>query len=926
MASYRNIYQFGIFSQNGDDVDIFISKKNYSGPVQRRALGRAPVLKRERNGNILGTSLEIFAECKADGEFAQLYTSSADEFLVEVYRNQTLLWLGYVSPELYAEPDIAPPYDVQIIATDGLGELKEVNFSREGRASLQTHLTDMLSHTGLSVSMNLISSLQWDDQQVGHSPDTLLAETGVDLSYRIGDTCYDVLQDLLASLNACITLQGGQWMIIRESDIYNNIGRLAPLPFGSMNSTEWWPVGSLSTDIIPAKKRITLTQENEYKENILTPIYTGVAGGWGLTSGVYYDGVEDGYIIPNSGESLSYTVNFRDIPLQSPLRLIVRARCITSEDGEEDSKLALTILMNGEINSSTRTSFHLLPNFTEGASREDMQWHSGDAAGFTRSWEPPRAPEGEPPTHDVEVVIPLYQNNAGRYALADQLTIKISNAPQSPYRLCVYDVVLAADQQSPGMEIVADIANNAREVMSDVDVILTTNSDASLSEVMYGQLMGDGSIVKLYTPASTAPDLLRFLARDYAMLVALPRLRYRGKLNVPSMSSPRIPLLFSRDNTYYFLNSYTLDLLNDEMEVELISIANASVAISKETISELASKSSPSVQGGGSSAGGSSTTVITPSLEGLTDTVISSPKNGHILIYENGKWINKDSAGGAGGSAALETDIVAGVAVGYISKSATLSVGMTFTEFVQMMFSQGVKTVPPLVSLSGVPSQAIEVGTEVKLNITSSFKDGYFANTDEVTTAAGCKPGTASFALNGLPVTMPHTFVASSAAVNVVSVSQPYEASTVKPTKGGAELSDTIPAGTASAESTFVVGYRAFWGYMTDEEAESLTSDSVRKLEYNNIINPTQDNVTLLNEEHEVPGGKDLVIAVPDGYKLSEVIDKTTSTNFGNKFDEHKIEDFQCAGEAKKGYKVYRYDNYDESPMYIKRITINKEA
>ena len=321
--------------------------------------------------------------------------------------------------------------------------------------------------------------------------------------------------------------------------------------------------------------------------------------------------------------------------------------------------------------------------------------------------------------------------------------------------------------------------------------------------------------------------------------------------------------------------------------------------------------------GDGGGGGGSST------LAGLNDVAIEDLQNGQTLVFDavDGVWKNK--AGGAGGSAALETDIVAGVGVGFISKSATLSVGMTFTEFVQMMFSQGVKTVPPSVSLAGVPSQAIEVGTEVTLNVTSSFKDGYFANTDEVTTAAGCQPGAASFELNGLPVTMPHTFVASSAAVNTISVSQPHEASTIKPTKGGAELSETIPAGTARSESTFVVGYRAFWGYMTDDEAESIDSAAIRGLEHTDtIINPTQNVITLLNTKYEIPGGQDIIIAVPEGYALGEVKDE--DGDFAKAFKALDDVVVKCAGTATKNYKVYRFDNGTPYPMEILSITIKK--
>lgn len=319
--------------------------------------------------------------------------------------------------------------------------------------------------------------------------------------------------------------------------------------------------------------------------------------------------------------------------------------------------------------------------------------------------------------------------------------------------------------------------------------------------------------------------------------------------------------------------------------------------------------------GDGGGGGGSST------LAGLNDVAIENLQNGQTLVFDavDGVWKNK--AGGAGGSAALETDIVAGVAVGFISKNFQLPAGLTFSDFVEMMFSQGVKIVPPTVSLAGVPSQAIEVGTEVTLNITSSFKDGYFANTDEGTTAAGCQPGTASFALNGLPVTMPHTFVASSAAVNTISVSQPYEASTIKPTKGGAELSDTIPAGTATASASFIVGYRAFWGYMTDDEAESIDSDAIRGLEYSDtIINPTQNVITLLNTENTIPSGKDLIIAIPSSYDLSEVVNKENQ-NFADGFT-YKTVTVQCAGDVTALYKIYRYDNQSAWEMDIIKITI----
>ena len=146
--AWANKYRFRFDSVHGVEYNIYILKDGYSGGVIQRALGRAPVLKKKQNGPICGTSLELYAQCDVDGEFAELYTSDPKEYKVEVYRAGTLIWFGFVSTELYSEPSIAPPYDVQIVATDGLGELKLNNYEAQGEISLKALFIELLSYTG----------------------------------------------------------------------------------------------------------------------------------------------------------------------------------------------------------------------------------------------------------------------------------------------------------------------------------------------------------------------------------------------------------------------------------------------------------------------------------------------------------------------------------------------------------------------------------------------------------------------------------------------------------------------------------------------------------------------------------------------------------------------------------------------------------
>lgn len=595
MASYGTIYEFRFDDINGDDVDIFIAKKNYTGTVTRRALGRTPILKRERSGSILGTSLEIYAECRVDGEFAQLYTSSADEFRVEVYKRRNLLWRGFVSPELYSEPDIAPPYDVQIIATDGLGELKDHDYRFYGKATLRNHIQHALAPTSLQGDITLISSLSWEDDTSANAPSSLL-EMVTDLSHLEEESCYDVLQSILTSLNACITQQDGGWMVIRESDLYLNASKLPAALFGSMTKAQWWPVGNMSIDIIPAKKEVSVVHENRYRENILPPISMGVAAGWEIGVGCYYSSAEGGWIVPPE-TGLSYRIDARQYPLQSNLLLRIKARCLAIEGRDDVSKLS--VYMERDYAGSTT---YLIRDYSPQEDRVIMRWHD-DMMGYVYAWDAPFVEQDtEPAVHDLEILVPLSGET-----LAESLNMVIGNPYPSPYLLCIYSIELTQAEQTPGSRLTAIIANGAREKMNESKVILSSSANPSLPDLQYGILRLDGGVVEWHTPATTAPDLLSFAARDLAMQVALPRMRYRGKLNVPSLAYPRIPVLFQRDNTYYFLNTYSYDLLNSELEVELISIPNARVEIESETVTELPSSGSGSAPSSGGSTGGGGT-------------------------------------------------------------------------------------------------------------------------------------------------------------------------------------------------------------------------------------------------------------------------------------------------------------------------------
>ena len=238
--AYAALYEFNFLSTNGKDILIRINADGYVGSVKSRHVGGAPQLRLEQNGNIKGMSLEFPAECVNEDEYASLYTSNPYKFLVELEVESSVVWRGFITPELYSSPWIDPPYDVTLTATDGLGELKMHTFPALGRQTLEAFFATLLGATGLNLPIKAINTAYNDVI----STDNLLADTTVNLDDMAGQSYYDVLDALLTSIHATIQQSGSEWLIIRETDITSRTdddevsdtsGMTYPIvPFGSM--------------------------------------------------------------------------------------------------------------------------------------------------------------------------------------------------------------------------------------------------------------------------------------------------------------------------------------------------------------------------------------------------------------------------------------------------------------------------------------------------------------------------------------------------------------------------------------------------------------------------------------------------------------------------------------------------------------------
>lgn len=592
--AYGTKYRFTFRSTNGATCRILIQKDGYSGTIKDRPLGRAPVLKRKHSGRVYGTSLEIYAECNTDGEFAELYTSNPTEFRVQLYVDNSLRWSGFVSPELYSEPDVAPPYDVEIVATDGLGELKLHTFEAQGEMTLQGLFLHLLSFTGLSTTVNYISNLSARDS-AGNSISTaaLWSTALINVDYKAGKTCYDVLQHLLDTLCASITYQNTQWLLWRDNDA--TASTLSYMDVGSIGSGGLWPIGNLVSSIEPAKNQVTIEAPFRRWTPVTNPDmladigWTKMGATYDTEARAYDTGINQGVNRIEQSLTVDLSQGFQVVTKQGSRYGVME---YTGSGGDliftpAGSSQAFYLCDKGN-NSGLRWYKYedIYP------ARQDLGWAYGLQINV--------GPQGS--ARETTIDIPAF--DVSDYSQTGTLQIKLWGRPA--YSL-IYSFYLYR-HINKGYRDILKINNGARGEGDKVE-IAQGRVVSSMTSVYYGYLRGvlqtaGGRFITSFADRNfvSYSDFLSLTAKNYARLVALPRLRFSGRLDTPSgFGVP--PMLLRKGSVDYLVESYSWDMLNDEMEVEAVSLPSGTLDVQSETVISTTSESSSGESSGGSSGG-----------------------------------------------------------------------------------------------------------------------------------------------------------------------------------------------------------------------------------------------------------------------------------------------------------------------------------
>ena len=604
--AYATKYLFKWESSNGTTREIRVQKDGYSGSVIQRRLGRAPVLKKQRNGTVFGTSLEFYAECAVDGEFAEFYTSDPKAYKVLLYTGSTLLWQGYVTPELYSEPDIAPPYDVQVIATDGIGELKLYDFAAQGVKTLRQMFTYLLGYTGLGTDVYLISSMK-----AGSSGAGALLDKTINLDYKVGDTCYEVLTYLLDTLHATITWWRGAWIVARETNVtfssskvryYNTSGNSALLTgsvvtLGKMYTNDAWPVGQLTQKIDPAKKSVTIQAPWHVNDAFVNgPMDTDT--GWTKTNNASWNSTKKGYNLPDNGQTTDLATVSQSISMlgmRVPMDFVGKfcASLISGQMYNGVAGVAVDYVTSGNV------TYHLGKD-----SEGNPTWVSGSSGNTDYDFQIRLTAVDTDDANAEALSFTIPALAVGTSYPAGTLTVRIVGRSAIVFSASL-DVVIAKGYQDR-----LHIDNGARGEEGTVEIAIgrETSDIDYYKAFMQGLLLDSGSLITSFKDdnLTTATDFLSYISRDYARSFALPRIVQTGKVYLEDgVFYP--PLVLSKGAVDYWLETFSWDMYEDELDISARSLPTATITVESEVIAEYGTGTASS-----SSSSGGGATPITP--------------------------------------------------------------------------------------------------------------------------------------------------------------------------------------------------------------------------------------------------------------------------------------------------------------------------
>jgi len=228
-------YFFEYDNIDGDRFICKINKKGYKGEATE-IHGKANITKGKAKDHLdtfRGTGLDIQLEANIGLTLEDLYTDDEQTFTVRFYKNNKLVFRGFLKPDDVFESFVQDAWYINLTAIDGLGILENLSFVKEnglffvGKMKAFDIVYYCLKRIGIPMKINTFINTYYEGLTPSDSLDPLqkiylIADRYVKIDDNTIMSCEEVLKSVLDIFQAVITQIDGEWYIYKPNELYNN--------------------------------------------------------------------------------------------------------------------------------------------------------------------------------------------------------------------------------------------------------------------------------------------------------------------------------------------------------------------------------------------------------------------------------------------------------------------------------------------------------------------------------------------------------------------------------------------------------------------------------------------------------------------------------------------------------------------------------
>ncbi|MFO8065949.1 MAG: hypothetical protein R6U11_00060 [Bacteroidales bacterium] len=534
---------------------------------------------------IFGSQAKVTMISETDFQFIDLHSSDSRGYRLDVLKAGSLDWRGWVIPDLFSEPYVAPPYPVTITARCGLGELKDREIPETMTKLLTTSdlVIDVDSFVnlytiigngllGIETDLPLNDCINVHHVLSATTNDSAIYDTYIDLKSYEGLTYYEAISDILKTFGARLYQQNGEWWIVRVKEFEQTISaRKWTINRPNNNSfvlsetkLTTFQIGrpvesdivnnSPSLDILPAWKKFSIVQNVKRKGSLLKN------SDFSKWEGLYEDNREEpvdfkikewiesdedllSLFFDESGEKFGIFADFTDInsPLPTPRGYI--SQTVQNIDISTTQRArfnftfkAIRTSISGSVtNFSIKIQTNGLPYnyYLKLNDDNELEWTTTEFQSFVRVEDIPVGSPSKPTSFEtVQITTP------GLISVGS-LTVTIYGALNA--RLCIKEasckILDRNEVEYPDLKINTEVVNeNNIYIPDDLEVIGGDLQDIPnnrhIWQNYYAESDGDPTVDWNEIGETDENTLLKILANDYKSRVFQPQF----KLSLPILS------------------------------------------------------------------------------------------------------------------------------------------------------------------------------------------------------------------------------------------------------------------------------------------------------------------------------------------------------------------------------------------------------